>query len=159
MLSIPDFEGALTLPAAAVSALGLPYLIDIAANLADDSSSQVAVHQATILWDGREVDVAVLAMGKRPLLGTALLDGYNLNADFEDNGTVAVTRLEFLLLPLLIGRRFTDHGRPNPQPQTSPRSCTASIGRCSSFDGTAAPSIPLLPIRLPNTVPAAASTE
>lgn len=87
------FEGALTLPSAAVSALGLPYLIDIAAHLADDSSSQVAAHQATILWDGREVDVAVLAMGKRPLLGTALLDGYNLNADFEDNGSIVVTRL------------------------------------------------------------------
>jgi clan AA aspartic protease len=87
------FEGALTLPTATVSALGLPYLIDVAAHLADDSRSKVAVHQATVLWDGQEIDVAVLAMGKRPLLGTALLDGYNLNADFEDNGTVAVTRL------------------------------------------------------------------
>jgi clan AA aspartic protease len=87
------FEGALTLPHRAVAALGLPFLEVRFANLADDSHAQVDIHQATIVWDGQEVDVAVLAMGTRPLLGTALLDGFNLSADFEDNGTVTVTRL------------------------------------------------------------------
>jgi clan AA aspartic protease len=67
------FEGALTLPPAAVAAMGLPYLIDIDANLADDTRAQVAVHQATIVWNGAELSVAVLALGRRPLLGTALL--------------------------------------------------------------------------------------
>jgi predicted aspartyl protease len=37
------FEGALTLPPDAVAALGLPYLIDIDANLADDTRTKVAV--------------------------------------------------------------------------------------------------------------------
>ena len=69
------FEGALTLPPAAVTALGLPYLIDIDANLADDTRTKVAVHQATIVWSGAELPDAVLALGRRPLLGTALLDG------------------------------------------------------------------------------------
>jgi clan AA aspartic protease len=87
------FAGALTLPPAAVAALGLPFREDISANLADDTYAIVAVHRATILWDGRDITVAVLAMGKRPLLGTALLDGFNLNADFADNGAVTLRRL------------------------------------------------------------------
>jgi clan AA aspartic protease len=87
------FEGALTLPPAAVAALGLSSLGQADANLADDSYTKLAVHQATVVWDGREVGVAVLAMGRRPLVGTALLDGFNLNADFADNGAIALRRL------------------------------------------------------------------
>ena len=87
------FEGALTLPSNAVTELGLLPLGQINANLADDSSAKVDVFRATILWHGQETPVALLAMGRRPLLGTALLDGFNLNADFEDNGTVILKRL------------------------------------------------------------------
>jgi len=87
------FEGALTLPPGAITALGLPLLGDLDAHLADDSPTRVDVHEATILWDGHEVTVAVLARGRRPLLGTALLDGFNLNADFADNGPVTLHRL------------------------------------------------------------------
>lgn len=87
------FEGALTLPPAAITALGLPYLIQINANLANNSSVVADVFQATIVWDGAERDVAVLAMGRRPLVGTALLDGFNLNADFEDGGLLTLQRL------------------------------------------------------------------
>ena len=84
------FEGALTLPPAAVATLGLPYLININANLADDTRKKVAVYQGTIVWDGAELAVAVLAMGRRPLLGTALLDGRRLCADFVDGGDVRI---------------------------------------------------------------------
>jgi clan AA aspartic protease len=87
------FEGALTLPQAAVAALGLPASAKLDAKLADDTLTTVIVHQATIVWNGREVEVAVLAMGQRPLLGTALLDGFNLSADFADNGPVVLRRL------------------------------------------------------------------
>src|SRR6266568_1179111 len=34
--------------------------------------------------------VAVLAIGDRPLLGTALLDGYNLSVDFVASGDVRI---------------------------------------------------------------------
>lgn len=84
------FEGALTLPPAAVAAMGLPYLIDIDANLADDTRAQVAVHQGTIVWNGAELSVAVLALGRRPLLGTALLADQRLTADFVDGGDVRI---------------------------------------------------------------------
>jgi clan AA aspartic protease len=84
------FEGALTLPSAAIEALGLPLFDTIKAHLADGSSVDTAVHIATILWDGQEHEVAVLAMGSRPLLGTALLAGKELVAQFVTDGLVTV---------------------------------------------------------------------
>ena len=34
-----------------------------------------------------------LAMGNRPLLGTSLMDGFNVSADFADNGPLTLQRL------------------------------------------------------------------
>jgi clan AA aspartic protease len=87
------FVGYLTLPPAAVQALGLSYEHTTPANLADDSEVQLPVYAATILWDGVEREVRVLATGKRPLLGTALLDGYELVVQFTDNGLVTIDEL------------------------------------------------------------------
>ena len=84
------FTDCLTLPAAAVAAMGLPFLYDLPVNLANDSSAFVRVHAATILWHGVEVDIRVFATGKRPLLGTALLDGYGFFSHFVENGLVTV---------------------------------------------------------------------
>lgn len=88
------FAGALTLSPDAITALGLPFFQEIDANLANDADVKTAVHIATIVWDGREVEVAVLAMGRRPLLGTALLDGRRLCADFTDDGEVNIESIE-----------------------------------------------------------------
>lgn len=84
------FEGFLTLPPAVIADLDLPYLISINANLADNSSVETNVHLATILWNGTERNVAVLAMGRRPLIGTALMEDYHLSIDFCEGGTVLV---------------------------------------------------------------------
>src|SRR4051812_37098015 len=84
------FAGALTLPPAAVAALGLPFFDAIGARLADDSSVRTSVHIGSIIWDGQERDVAVLAMGTRPLLGTALLAGKELVVQFMEKGVVRV---------------------------------------------------------------------
>jgi clan AA aspartic protease len=82
------FSGFLTLPPAIVATLNLPFLRRISANLADGSRIFLSVYIATIVWDGTPRDVEVLATGRQPLLGTLLLDGYQLTADFEDGGTV-----------------------------------------------------------------------
>ena len=87
------FVGFLTLPPAAVAALGLPFLHDTPANLTDDSEVQLAVHEATIVWQGAEQRVRVLATGKRPLLGMALLDGQELVVQCRDGGLVTVDAL------------------------------------------------------------------
>jgi hypothetical protein len=41
----------------------------------------------------QEVGVTVMAMGSRPLLGTELLQGFNLSVDFEEDGQLALTPL------------------------------------------------------------------
>jgi clan AA aspartic protease len=87
------FEGALALPQQAVAAMGLPYLTDLDANLADNSNVSVHVHLGTVVWNGADLDLAVLAMGQRPLLGTALLKDSRLTADFVDGGDVEVVPL------------------------------------------------------------------
>lgn len=85
------YEGALTLPAQVVATLNLPFYQRISANLADDSSRNVDVHRATILWHDQTLNVAVLAMGQRPLLGTSLLNGSDLHVHFEDAGPLTIT--------------------------------------------------------------------
>lgn len=85
------FTGALALPPAAVGAMGLPYLEDMPANLANDLTVTVPVHTAAILWNGQETIVRVLAVGRRPLLGTALLDQNHLGITFVEGGPVVVT--------------------------------------------------------------------
>jgi clan AA aspartic protease len=84
------FTEFLTLPSAAVAALGLPFDYGFRASLADDSEAVVPVHAALIVWNGVQRAVPVLAMGRRPLLGTALLEGCELVAQFADNGLVTV---------------------------------------------------------------------
>jgi clan AA aspartic protease len=87
------FEGGLTLPPPAIAALGLPSYSQLSAKLADGSSISVDAHTAEIVWDGQVIQVVVLAMSGRPLLGTALLSGYNLSVDFVDNGALVLSPL------------------------------------------------------------------
>jgi clan AA aspartic protease len=87
------FEGFLTLPTAVVEDLDLPYLAPIDANLADNSRIVTNVHQGVILWNGVQRVVPILAMGRRPLIGTALLEDYHLSVDFCEGGTVLVDEI------------------------------------------------------------------
>jgi clan AA aspartic protease len=77
----------------AVNLLRLPFLYNLPANLADNSSVVLPVHQATILWDGAERDVRVFATGRRPLIGTALLDEQELVIQFTESGLVTIDEL------------------------------------------------------------------
>ena len=87
------FAGALTLPPDIVDAFELPFIINMNANLADDSNVMTPIHQATIIWHGVERNIAVLAMGRRPLLGTSLLEDSNLDIDFYEDGIVTIDEL------------------------------------------------------------------
>jgi clan AA aspartic protease len=84
------FEGALSLPVAAVAKLQLPYVASINTNLANDENTVTPVHRATVVWDGVELEVPVLAMGRRPQVGTLLLNNCNLNIDFSDGSILSI---------------------------------------------------------------------
>jgi clan AA aspartic protease len=87
------FTGALALPPAAIAALNLPYIGEQAANLANDAEVELSLYAATIFWNGVEQEVRVLATGKRPLIGTTLLDGNELLVQFADGGLLTVDTL------------------------------------------------------------------
>jgi clan AA aspartic protease len=87
------FEGAMTLPLTVIQAMNLSYFTQLTANLADDSGVGVDVFVAMIRWDGTPKKVAVLGMGKRPLLGTALLSQHRLSVDFTESGVLSITAL------------------------------------------------------------------
>jgi clan AA aspartic protease len=84
------FTDQLTLPPEAVAAMALPLLTRIPADLADGSTVEISMHEATILWGETERQVRVLAAGRRPLLGTVLLDSLDLFAQFREGGLVIV---------------------------------------------------------------------
>lgn len=87
------FNDHLTLPPQAVSAMNLPLYSSTLAKLADGSDALLSIHLATIVWDNLEKVVPILASGYKPLLGTALMEGYHLDIDFEENGLVLLERI------------------------------------------------------------------
>ncbi|AFY53183.1 clan AA aspartic protease, AF_0612 family [Rivularia sp. PCC 7116] len=87
------FNDYLTLPLQAVNLMNLPLYSSIPARLADGSETVLSVHLATIIWDDVEKVVPVLASGYKPLLGVALMEGYHLEIDFEENGLVSLEKI------------------------------------------------------------------
>ncbi|HEY9691725.1 MAG TPA: clan AA aspartic protease [Oculatellaceae cyanobacterium] len=87
------FTDYLCLPPEAVTLLGLPFKYAMPVNLADNSEVTLPVHEAIILWNGEEREVRVLATGRRPLLGTALLEEHELVVQFTEGGLVTIEEL------------------------------------------------------------------
>ena len=71
--------------------MGLSFLEDTPASLPNDQTVAVPVHAGTIVWHGSERVVRILAVGRRPLLGTALLSGNHLGILFEEGTAVTIT--------------------------------------------------------------------
>lgn len=84
------FNGYLTLPEALVSTLGLPYHSQIVVTLGDGSDGTLREYEATVIWDGRERDVLVLAAEGGPLVGVAMLYGHEVFLDVVDGGRVTI---------------------------------------------------------------------
>jgi clan AA aspartic protease len=87
------FTDELCLPPEAVALLGLRFKYAMPVNFADNSQVTLPVHEAIILWNGEEREVRVLATGRRPLLGTALLEEYELVVQFTEGGIVTIDEL------------------------------------------------------------------
>ena len=87
------FTDELCLPPEAVALLRLRFKYAMPVNLADNSEVTLPVHEATILWNGEEREVRVMATGRRPLLGTALMDEHELVVQFTEGGLVTIDEL------------------------------------------------------------------
>ena len=87
------FNDYLTLPPQAISAMNLPQYSNTSVRLADGTETMLSIHSATIVWDEIEIVVPVLAAGVKPLVGTALMDGYHLSIYFERDGSVDLSAI------------------------------------------------------------------
>ena len=85
------FTGHLLMPTEEVEILKLPFVEDAIHILADGQNVLLKKYTAVIQWDGQEKAVKVIAGGDRRLLGTRLLEGYDVLAEFVENGTVRLT--------------------------------------------------------------------
>jgi clan AA aspartic protease len=92
------FNDYLTLPPQAVMAMNLPLSSSLPARLADGSETLLSVHLGTIVWDDVEKVVPILASGYKPLLGVAMMEGYHLEIDFENNGLVSLAEIPSSIL-------------------------------------------------------------
>jgi clan AA aspartic protease len=87
------FSGYVILSPSQIAALGLEYSGVSDAWLADGSAAELRVYDAAVPWDGADLLVEVLEGGDAPVVGVALLRGFDFRAQFVDGGPVQIQRL------------------------------------------------------------------
>jgi clan AA aspartic protease len=87
------FTGWLTLPPVLVAALALPWQSLGRGILADGSESLFDVYEAAVVWDRRARRIPVDEADAAPLVGMALLNGYELKVQVRARGKVTIKRL------------------------------------------------------------------
>ncbi len=80
---------ALLLPAAEVTALGLPQTGTRTVEFPDGSNVEATIHPARILLVGEARDVDILAGGWEPRMGLKLLQGYRISMRFVEGEAVS----------------------------------------------------------------------
>lgn len=84
------FTGFLSLPSALAAELGLPFLTNESAMLADGSLVSFNVHDATTLWDGQPRRVYAHISDATPLVGMRMLEEHDLSILVRDGGRVVI---------------------------------------------------------------------
>ncbi len=87
------FDGALTLPPALITTLGLPWRRRGRALLADGTDTLFDIYEALVVWDGTPRRIAVDAADTDPLIGMSLLYGYELTIQTVQGGSVMIQAL------------------------------------------------------------------
>ena len=87
------YTGWLTLPPAVIDDLKLRWRTFGRGTLADGSTSLFDVYQANIVWDARVRRVFVDEFDATPLVGMALMWGFELKMHVRAQGNVAIKRL------------------------------------------------------------------
>jgi clan AA aspartic protease len=87
------FDGWLSAPSVLIAQLGLPWRRRGLALLADGSESIFEIYEATLFWDRRPRRIPVDEADTVPLVGMALLNGYEFNAQVRARGKVTIKLL------------------------------------------------------------------
>lgn len=90
--SYPDYENVDT-PEAQTAAGAILNTLELCLDPRVQHTISVAKEIDETLFIYIEREVVVLAMGRRPLLGTALIEDYHLSVDFYEGGSVAIDEI------------------------------------------------------------------
>ena len=87
------FNGYLTLPPDVIAELGLPWQTTADAILADGSICSFEIYEAAMSWDRRVRSIIVSESDSTPLVGMAMLHGFELNMLVQARGKITIKRL------------------------------------------------------------------
>lgn len=87
------FTAFLTLPPEMIADLGLRWRTSGRGTLADGSQRNFEVYDAIVLWNRRPRHIIVTEADSTPLLGMAMLAGYELNVQVRPRGRVTIAPL------------------------------------------------------------------
>jgi clan AA aspartic protease len=83
----------LTLPAATIATLALPFAVRTRASLADGRIVRLDCYRAIVDWDGQARAILVVSADGGPLAGMSLLYGSRVTLDVVDGGPVSIEPL------------------------------------------------------------------
>ena len=87
------YTGALTLPPALITLLGLRWQSTQRATLGDGSTCVFQVYLGKVVWDGKVRQILVDEADADPLIGMRLLRGHELKMQVRYRGKVTIKRL------------------------------------------------------------------
>ncbi|MEL6351107.1 MAG: clan AA aspartic protease [Cyanobacteria bacterium J06627_28] len=88
------FSGLLSLLSATIATLELPWSASNIATLGDGSETLFDLCTVTVIWDGQYREIYVAESETEPLIGMALLYGYQLQINAVGGGSVQVRSLQ-----------------------------------------------------------------
>jgi predicted aspartyl protease len=83
----------MTLPPATIAALGLSWRTRSLIILANGTDDLCDIYAATVIWDGRPWHILVEEADTDPLVGMALLYGYEVRMQVVEGGSVHIEAL------------------------------------------------------------------
>ena len=84
------FTSFLSLPYSVIADLALPWHYRDIGTLGDGSEVIFEIYKASVIWDGQEQIIDVVASDAEPLVGMGLLYGFNLQIEAIEGGCVTI---------------------------------------------------------------------
>lgn len=87
------FTSFFSLPPSVITSLGLPWHYRDIGTLGDGSEVIFEIYKASVIWDGQEQIIDVVASDADPLVGMGLLYGFQLQIEAVEGGLVKIEAL------------------------------------------------------------------
>ncbi|HTL90567.1 MAG TPA: clan AA aspartic protease [Leptolyngbya sp.] len=88
------FTSFLSLPLSTITDLGLPWHYRDVGTLGDGSEVVFELYKASVIWDGQNQVIDVVASDAEPLVGMSLLYGYDVCIQAVEGGSVTIKPIE-----------------------------------------------------------------